>query len=234
MLQYENIAAWSRAHSRLQHRYRHATSWYTDTNTERQDADKLTLFATDLASKKESQHNLSYLLDVAKKTKAVSVIVKPKIIQLSGYSDAQDLDKIISRAWRDTWWEWWSETNGSYSVPVWQQHEWPDCYVVELQTYGPGYFCRSAEVGVYRAQDGMKITNRREQIELLWSQGLPSRRGRPIHVAPRRWSGSKEELILLTELAGKHRPTARQSEVSAKIVSAFNAINRCVAWPGAW
>lgn len=234
MLQYENIAAYSRAKSRLEHRFQYATGWHRDPVDERQDADKLTLFATDLMSKKESQHNREYLLDVAKKTGAVSVIIKPKIIQLSGFAEAINLDDIVSAAWRDRWWQWWSEINNSYSVPTWQQYEWPECYVVELATYGSGYFCRSGEIGVYRGDDGKKVTNRHEQIELLWAQGLPSRRGRPIHIASRRWSGSREELILLTELANKHRHSARQSEVSAKIVSAYNSINRYVAWPGAW
>lgn len=234
MLQYENIAAWSRAHSRLQHRHQYITGWNHDSDDERRDADKLTLFATDLISKRESQHNLAYLLDAAKKTGAVSVIVKPKIIQLSGYVNAVDLDDIVGAAWRDRWWQWWSDVNSSYSVPTWQQHEWPDCYVIELVTYGPGYFCRSPEVGVYRVDDGQKITNRHQQIELLWSQGLPSRRGRPIHIASRRWSGSRQELTLLTQLAHQHQSTVRQSEVSAKIVSAYRAINRYVAWPGAW
>lgn len=234
MLKYENIAAWSRARSRLQHRYSYATSWSRNDHDSQQDSDRLTLFATDLPSQRESQDNLDHLLHVANKTNAVGLILKPRLVQLFGYKDAIDLNSIADQDWRDKWWTWWSDLNGSHSVPQWQQHEFAECYVVELQTYGPGYFCRSHQVGVYQGQDGGKITARRQQIEFLWSQGLASRRGRPIHVASQRWSGSKQELTMLTQLASQHKSRARQSEVSAKLVSAFNSINRYVAWPGAW
>lgn len=231
MIQYENIAQWSRAHARLSRR--HYWSAMTCSSDEQQHADHLAKFTTELASQQESKNNLDYLMSRANAIGATVLILKPNIVQLAGLKNPVSTETVAPGVWQDQWFDFWQDWQGG-SAPAWQLNQWPECYVMELLSYGSGLFCRRGQTGVYRVCDQQRVSNRREQIELLWESGLPSRRGRPIHVPRQRWSGSKQELIMLTNLAKTHRDREHCSDVSAKFCSAFRSINRYIAWPGAW
>jgi hypothetical protein len=94
--------------------------------------------------------------------------------------------------------------------------------------------CLKEHEGVYDVQSGRRLTNRRDIIERMWALGFAANRGRPLAFAKLRWTGSREELELITELADRYWNRRYESEAAKKMVSAYTSINRYAAWPGAW
>jgi hypothetical protein len=68
----------------------------------------------------------------------------------------------------------------------------------------------------------------------MWALGFAAHRGRPLSIAKIRWTGSRQELELATQLAEQHWDRRRTSDVARKLCSVFTSINRYAAWPGAW
>ena len=71
-------------------------------------------------------------------------------------------------------------------------------------------------------------------LKLHMSHSSSHWRGRPPTVATIRWSGTREELEELTQLAERHGSRYNRSDVAKKIWSAYNSISRYAAWPGTW
>ena len=88
--------------------------------------------------------------------------------------------------------------------------------------------------GIYDVATGRRLTNRREIIERMWALGFAAQRGRPLLIARVRWTGNRQELEHVTQLAQQYWDRRHQSDMAKKMVSAFRSINRYAAWPGAW
>lgn len=79
-----------------------------------------------------------------------------------------------------------------------------------------------------------RIKNRYDQINRLWGYGYPSKRGRPIRIGRTEHSGTKQEIEQLVQWVLRLQVTRTGSEVSEKVRSIYNTLNRSYSWPEHW
>ena len=90
----------------------------------------------------------------------------------------------------------------------------------------------TSDAGFY--VDGVKVKNRYDQINKLWSYGYPAKRGRPLSVGRLAHSGTKQEIEQLVRWTDELRLARTGSEVATKAISIYSSLNRHYAWPEHW
>jgi len=90
----------------------------------------------------------------------------------------------------------------------------------------------NADAGFY--VDGVKVKNRYDQINKLWSYGYASKRGRPLRIGRIGHSGTKQEIEHLVRWTDELKTTRSGSEIAAKTISIYSSLNRHYAWPEHW
>jgi hypothetical protein len=231
MIQFRNIIAYMEARARLR---RNSYFGYIQNNRE---SDRLLAFTTERDARLESVANREFVMNQARALGATIVVFKPEIVQLVGMNDKVThrqafgygtFDELELYSQERDKGQWWLPKESDMQVSDFGLH------TISLRTYGPGTWATPEDQGFYDVATGEKITNRREQIERLWALGFASRRGRPVHVAQERWSGSRQELEMLTDMAERVWNRQHLSEMARKMVAAYRGISRYVAWPGNW
>ena len=197
------------------------------------DGDRLYEFTMAPAAVGYSAENLETLLAVAREYEQDLVIIKPYVVQVAGGTGSGRHELIANRLFSQKWLEEHSGwLDSSYlarpTVEATSRGE-----VMGFYSYRP-CLCLGEHQGVYDVKTGKRLTNRRDIIERMWDLGFAANRGRPLAIARLRWSGPREDLELITQLADQHWHNRSTSEVSKKLVSAFTSINRYAAWPGSW
>jgi len=195
------------------------------------DGDSLTLFTLKPQALCDSATNLDLVMSVARAYGQELVVVKPNMIQIAGRDRRCEAvaDILFPQAWRREHQEWLDST--SPMIPRLDRNDRGE--VCEFYTWRPA-LCVDQHQGVYDVATGDRLKNRRDIIERMWALGFAAQRGRPLSMARQRWTGSCEELDLITRLADQHWQRASGSEAAKKMVSTFRSINRYAAWPGAW
>jgi len=228
MLRYEHIHEVSGARRRLkkgQDRY----SYRYDGRT--RDNDQLSLFTFETPALADSAHNLDFLLAQARGHDQRYVVLTDTKVQIAGEHDTERVaDAIAPRAWLRDFAEWLDAHHG-HGAPSLDDTRHGS--VVTLQSWRH-CFCLKEHQGVYDVTTGERMTRREDIIRAFWSLGFATWRGRPYSIARLRWSGEREELEELTDLADRYWNNRNLSDVAKKIVSAYRSINRYAAWPGAW
>lgn len=227
MIQYQTIYEMLKAQRRLKKGYR----WRSDDHTA--ESDRLLTFTLGPQAQRDSQGNLQALLAAARDHGMSLVILRDHKMQVAGTGDAESvINQVFDRDWLRGFNEWMDSVKYPTGAMLEDsgRGQWGG-----FRTYRH-CFCLGEHQGVYEVATGRRITNRREIIERYWNLGFAAWRGRPATIAELRWSGTREELTELTELADRywHRGRHGDTEVSKKIVSAYRSINRYAAWPGAW
>lgn len=229
MLSYQNIHNVNKAQRRLKNGYR----WHAGKETEA--SDRLLMFTLGVQAERDSQANFDAVMQVARDSGQQLVIIRDHKIQLAGSVDGsaqRACERLFTRDWLKGFNQWVDSL------------KWPTSPVIESSGRGEylGFqhyrhcLALSEHVGVYDVDTGKKLTNRREIIQRYWDLGFAAWRGRPVSIAQLKWSGTREELEELSELADRywHRGVRGETEVGKRIVSSFRSINRYAAWPGAW
>ena len=229
MLNYQIIYDINRVNSRLKRGY---SLWYGDHS---RDADTLLSFTWGDRAREESEANRTLCLQVARELSMDLVIIKPNIIQLAGSagSGGSELagNRLFGAAWRKQYAQWLDSSYGP--VPVIQNTQ--EGEVVEFASHRR-CMCLEEHQGVYDVATGVRLTNRKHIIERIWSLGFATQRGRPPSIARLKYTGTRNDLEEITQLADRYWTRGRrgETEVAKKIVSAYRSINRYAAWPGAW
>ena len=227
MLKYETIHEVAGARRRLKgHRY---YQWKNDDNNA--ESDRLLLFTFETQALADGANNLDFLLAQARGYNQRYVILTDTKIQIAGEHDTEHVANAIApREWQRDFSEWLDDTHG-HARPVLQDTRYGS--VGTLQTWR-NCFCLREHQGVYDVATGRRMTNREEIIRAFWSLGFATWRGRPYSIAKLRWSGERDELEELADLARRYWSAQHRSEVAKKITSAYRSINRYAAWPGSW
>jgi hypothetical protein len=231
MLKYKTIYEVNAAGRRLA-RDRYGTRHWYGESEKNCETDRLTLFTFGEQAREDSENNLGHCLRVARQYDASLLVFKPQQIQIGG-------GRVFD-----------PELAGTELFPVrWckQYEDWVDTTIPQRPTTQSSEYGSSMEFwiyrncfalphhqGVYDVTTGKRLTNRREIIERIWDLGFATQRGRPPGIARIRWTGSRDELIEITELADRHWDRCRTSEAARKMVTPFRSINRYAAWPGSW
>jgi hypothetical protein len=230
MLAYETIYQVAKAERRLQ-RNHYDHMWYREAG-HNEEADRLALFTFSEQARQDSAANLAETLKTAAKYGARLVVFKPQQIQMGG-------GREFDPGWA-----------GTELFPVkWcrEYDDWVDTRVPQRPVTQTSHYGGSVEFyvfrqclamkehqGVYDVETGKRLTNRKEIIERIWDLGFATQRGRPPSIARIRWTGTRDELIEITELADRHWDRYYISEAARKMVTPFRSINRYAAWPGSW
>ena len=225
MLRYKNISQFTDASHRLKNGYRWISGDYT------QEADQLTVFTSSKHSAEDSEHNLNFLLDSAKRCGAPLVVLKPNLIQFVGQENSQPLAPIVtSDEWRKKIKKYYDSQRDYHYLDI-DLSTLSEC--ASLRAYGSAW-CLREHQGIYDVETRKRMTNRQEIIQAFWDHGFAAWRGRPMHVAKIRWSGTREDLEMATEMADRYWSRKNQSNVAKKFVQTYTSINRYAAWPGSW
>lgn len=228
MLEYRAIHQINAAQRRL----KRGSHWRSDQHTE--DTDRLLMFTLGPQAQRDSQANLDAIMTVARDFRMDLVVARDERIQLAGSGSGAEAsaNALFSRAWLTEFNDW--VDSARFPTRPMIEHSghgqyagfdhWRHCFVLPEQ------------VGVYDVATGQRLTNRRDIIQRYWDLGFAAWRGRPASIAKLRWSGTRDELKELSEIADRYwtRGLRRETEVSKRLVSAFRSINRYAAWPGAW
>lgn len=194
------------------------------------DGDRLHEFTHAPAAVAASAHNLDFCLETARAHDQTLLVIKPYTIQTAGPGrNGRVKDVLFTDEWRRVHGVWLDTT----SLVSAQIEATDRGIMVGFYSYR-ACLCLREHEGVYDVASGRKLTNRRNIIERMWDLGFAANRGRPLAFAKLRWTGTREDLELITELAEQHWSRRHASEVSKKLVSAYTSINRYAAWPGAW
>ena len=232
-LEYRNLAEWGKLSRKIKHSRSH---YWTKPSQDDVNGWRLQMFTVEKEAKHESKRNLDQLKQKAEEIDAPILIVKGNNVQLVGTEYSVPTTDLINQEWMDEISEYFDRKNFYSSKPFWTHHE--SSYGLQaysLYTYGAdALFARSPDTGFYLISEDRKVTDRREQIQLLWDLGFVARRGRPVSVGWERHSGSCEEIAMITKQAHEMWHRRNHSEVATKICSIYTSINRYYAWPGSW
>lgn len=225
MLNYKVIYQANKTARRLR-RNRYGGYYGTEHNRE---GDTLALFTIEPVAQEESQANLERVMTVAREHGQRLVVFKTDQIQVAGQAGSQRVARsLFPEAWLKDYRQWIDSdsiryiTHSSRAGEHMNFHSWRHCLAWQ------------GHQGVYDVDTGQRLTNRRDIIERMWDLGFAAQRGRPPSIASIRWTGEREELVELAELADRYWSRANHSEMAKKMVSAYRSINRYAAWPGAW
>lgn len=211
---------------------RYGSPWHRDKNTTRE-SDQMLNFTFGPMAEQHSQDNLQRCLETAREYEQDIIVVKDNQIQISSdrVSGQHRLiaKKLFSDAWLNEHNQWLDSTN--YIAPRVENSRHGE--YMEFYTYRHCLFLTEHQ-GIYDVTTGQRLTNRRNIIERMWKMGFAAVRGRPLSLAKIRWTGEREELEEVTELANRYWDRRRQSDTAKKLVSVYRSINRYAAWPGSW
>jgi hypothetical protein len=232
-LEFQNLAEWSKLNRKLK---QSLSSYWVRASQDEIDGWRLQMFTCDKESKQESVRNLDRLKQKAEEIEAPVLIVKGDNFQFVGMQQAIVATDLVDQEWMDTVSEYFDRKNYYSSKPFWTHHESNNGdQAYSLHTYGAdAVFARTPQTGFYLLGEDRKVTDRREQIQLLWDYGFVARRGRPVSVGWERHSGSPDEIAMITRQARQMWHRRHSSEVAAKMCSIYTSINRYYAWPGSW
>ena len=231
MLKYKTISEVNTIQERLRRNSYGGTYWREETHN--RETDTLSLFTLSTEARRDSEHNFDLVMDTARHFGQDLVVIKPQQVQIAGAGDGsvnQEIAKVLfSRPWLREY-EKWIDTTHPMSPKLDQSEQGA---VTEFYTYRPA-MCLREQQGVYDVTTGQRLTNRRHIIERMWQLGFAAQRGRPLSMARTRWTGNREELTEIADLADRHWNRRNTSEASKKLVSVWRSINRYSAWPGSW
>lgn len=230
MLTYKIISESNKTQERLR-RNAYGNRWQDSNHT--RDADTLSLFTLGPQSQADSKANFDLIMGTARHYHQDLVVLKPQQIQVAGFGDGSRGRDAARVLFPDTWlreYEQWIDTSHPINVKTDTSEQGA---VSEFYTYRPS-LCLREQQGVYDVASGRRLTNRREIIERMWRLGFAAHRGRPLSFARIRWTGNREELEIITDLAERHWNRRNTSEAAKKLVSAWRSINRYAAWPRSW
>jgi hypothetical protein len=226
MLKYLSVYAINDARERL-HYNRYNKPWANSHHT--RDGDMLMVFSETSRAVADSRENFDNLMSVAQKTGSELLIITRHKIQFLGQTQSNIIQQqVLPQTWVEEFQEW-TDTTRPMDLDVQLSES-------ECATLRPWRNCFTLKEnqGIFEVRTGERLTNRRNIIERFWDQGFASWRGRPLTVASICWSGSRDELQEITYLADRYWNRRHTSDVAKKICSAYTAINRHAAWPGAW
>ena len=232
-LEFENLAEWGKLHRKIKN---NRSFFWNKPSRDEVDGWKLQMFTVDKEAKLESSRNLDRMKSKAEDIDAPLLIVKGDNVQFVGTDWSITTTDLIEQEWIDRVSDFFEQRNYYSSKPFWTHHE-SSCgtQAYSLHTYGAdATFARAPQTGFYLVEEDRKVTDRKEQIQLLWDLGYVARRGRPVSVGWERHSGSTEEIAMITRQAKEMWHRKGHSEVADKICSIYTSINRYYAWPGSW
>lgn len=223
MLKYAEIHQVVQAQERLR------TNYYRFGSTHNRDSDALLVFTLGQEAEQQAQKNLEFCQDIGRRYQAEYLVLHDNKIQFAGRRIREGImDALAPGAWRNEYMEW----TDSRSIDIGSDSSGlGECYSMRPWRRA---FAMSHTRGIYELGTGNRLKNRRDIIERFWSLGYAAWRGRPLSVASIRWSGSREELEVVTQLADRYWSRRHSSDAAKKMVSAYTSLNRYAAWPGAW
>ena len=229
MLRYQTISAANQTQDRLRlNRYGH-NYWREETHN--READVLAMFTLEPEATKHSEHNFALIMDTARHCQQDLVVFKPEQVQIAGTGDGSHAaaDRLFPASWLREYEQWIDTTYPiGYRVDSSDQGSCSEFYTYRLA------MCLRKHQGVYDVATGRRLTNRREIIERMWRLGFAAQRGRPLSIARTHWTGNREELTEIADLADRHWNRRNTSEAAKKLVSVWRSLNRYSAWPGSW
>ena len=231
MLRYQTIYQANTVQERLRRNRYGGNYWREETHN--READTLAAFTLKPEAQQHSRHNFDLVLATARHYRQDLVVIKPEQIQVAGTGDGSVNRDIAKKLFPESWlreYEQWLDT--TYPLAPRVDHSGQGAFT-EFYTYRPA-LCLREHQGVYDVASGRRLTNRREIIERMWRLGFAAQRGRPLSVARTKWTGNREELQEIADLADRHWNRRNTSEAAKKLVSVWRSINRYSAWPGSW
>lgn len=237
MLKYQAVQAFVSARDRLARQH---SRWSRDEGYDPA-ADNLTVWTLQSQVERECHENFEFMRECGLRHGAEYLIIKPRILQFIGANLDAEIENTVMPQWfKKQEFASYAE-NATYEINYdrdWQ-NQWQDDYsglgrAMRLSHHRVQYFDTEKTQGIFDLRTGQRMTRRREIIEEFWRMGFAAWRGRPLHVANIKWSGTREELTELTEMANKYWDRKYKSDVAKKIVAAYRSINRYAAWPGNW
>ena len=230
MIQYDIVYQVNKINQRLR-RNTYNRAWGDTDHT--QEGDQLTLFTLSPQALEHSEGNREFILTQARQHRQLLAVITPSQIQVAGSDDLKAIRTTAQSVFTEEWigkFNRWIDS--SYEIrPVFDVGSQGSFFT--YYAYRPGFVLKEHQ-GIYDATSGRRLTNREEIIQRMWDLGFAAQRGRPLGLARTKWTGSREELEIVTRLADQHWDRRRESEVAKKLCQAFTSINRYAAWPGAW
>lgn len=225
----------------LDAQYRIERSKYPWTKDENYDpaSDQLALWTLGQQASSESQENFDQMIQAGRQHGAEYLVIKPNIIQfvgrdLEGELIEQQLTPLEFKEEQRNYICRDDPDSARYITFEWNHDQTDQGRLMRLQFYKLQYVDTAQVRGVYHVLSGRRETNRRHIIEEFWRLGFAAWRGRPLHVAQPKWSGTREDLQEMTDMAAKYWARRNSSDVAHKMVAAYRSINRYAAWPGNW
>jgi hypothetical protein len=190
---------------------------------------QLQQFTVQKTAKEHSEQNKNEILERAKHLGIPTVIITNEGMQFVGQSNV-DTQELLT----DTQIDGLNEgSENRWSSARWNVFGNDEGYqVLEFNCNYDMHLVLTADAGFY--VDGVKVKNRYDQINKLWSYGYPAKRGRPIRLGRLGHSGSKQEIEHLVRWVEELKNKRTNSEISSKVMSIYSSMNRHYAWPEHW
>lgn len=225
MIIHNNVKIYSEARERYT---RGRYGWRSDNHT--RDSDRMLMFTTESRAQGESLLNLEHFKELGRVFNMRYLVIDRAKIQFVGHEHLELLKHAITK---DAWNEAYKKENNDHGLDT--SIDTTDLGgVLHVRAYNHGLMLKE-QYGVYDLQEDRRIKNREDIIRRFWDYGFATWRGRPPTVAQLRWTGPRESLEHLTQLADQYwQHNNGRNDVAKKICSAYRSINRYAAWPGAW
>lgn len=177
----------------------------------------------------QSQSNFDQLLDRARRQGVEWLVVTPKRVQFIGGSP--DLGQVFTPGWANHYdqtlpsEQYYTLSDRLYRLVrnwvIWRSvshfHHWTPTLVTEQHQ------------GFYRVNTGKRVTNRLDQMDVIWCAGFLARRGRPLTCAAPDQYGTRESLEHLCRLNPKQLGSS--DHIYRKLDQLYRATNRDCCWP---
>ena len=225
MITFENVKAYTDARERYT---RGRYGWRSDSHS--QDSDRLLMFTTESHAQAESLQNFEHFREMGRAHDMRYLIVDRCKIQFLGHDHVEMIRHAVNR---EPWIKAYEQEHDHGPSITTESTDLGG--VVHIRAYNHGLMLKE-QYGVHDLWENRRIKNREDIIRRFWDYGFATWRGRPPTVAQLRWTGEREHLEHLSQLADQYwsEQYRGRSEVARKLTSAYRSINRYAAWPGAW
>jgi len=178
----------------------------------------------------QSQNNFVQLLDHARRQGCEYMILDAKYVQFLGGS--ANLRKVFTPSWAEKFDQSVKDSDYYHGisdrldrhVSIWQQQR-----LVSQIRFWIRMFVTDQHRGFWHVNTGERMTNRLDQMDVIWAAGFLARRGRPLSCAQPSQFGSRDSIEHLSRL--DRRQLGSSDHIYSKLDQLYRSVNRDCCWP---
>jgi hypothetical protein len=191
---------------------------------------QLQLWTASPVAHEQSQDNFDQLLALAQQQGCAWMILRPKQVQFVGGN--ADLRQIFNLPWAEHYDKILDDPHSYYQMITHLNRLNQNWLVRRLVSH---FRCYSPTIvtdrhqGFWRVETGERMTNRLDQMDVIWDAGFLARRGWPLTCAQPSQYGTRDSIEHLGRM--DRRQLGSSDHIYRRLDQLYRSVNRDCCWP---